>query len=371
MTLSKILISELFIIFFVIIVGYFIGHIKIFGIGLDLAGVLITAVAVGYVIALSESVIGYTVSFGLQSNMKIISSLGTALFVSVIGITTGYSLNIRGFKDLKAALIGALMVVSAYILVRIILLFDKQISISNLLGCFCGALTTTPGLSAVCENKNIIAEEAVLGYGSTYIFGVIFTVLFVQKITKKRENSFNSAKKDNELEPHSSDFNSVLQIGVAVLIGRLIGALEFFGFSIGDSGGMLCAGIIIGVIIKKLLPTMCVRANSFKLLRSLGLVLFFAGTGITSGMQLSVGINIKTVLYGILMTVIPIVVGWALYKVMFSKNTDSMPTVIAGGMTSTPAVGVIIQKNNGITLSKYSLAYAGALITVILLVRSF
>ena len=67
------------------------------------------------------------------------------------------------------------------------------------------------------------------------------------------------------------------------------------------------------------------------------------------------------------MTIIPIISGTFLYKLFFK---DRLPaTTIAGGMTSTPAIGVLTEKHNDISLSKYALAYFGALITNIVLIR--
>ncbi len=167
--------------FLVIAIGLCIGKIKVCGVSLDLAAVLIVAVAVGYLFSLTN---GVAVTEQLNSYMKMFFTLGTSLFVSVIGITAGYSLNIKSNGKLFSAVVGMLMIVSAFVGMWIISRIDIGISYSNLSGVLCGALTTTPGLSAVCEKSGIVPEEASLGYGSAYLFGVIFTVLTVQIITR-------------------------------------------------------------------------------------------------------------------------------------------------------------------------------------------
>ena len=67
------------------------------------------------------------------------------------------------------------------------------------------------------------------------------------------------------------------------------------------------------------------------------------------------------------MTIVPIISGMFFYKLFFK---DRLPaTTIAGGMTSTPAIGILAEKHNNISLSKYALAYFGALITIVILIR--
>ena len=361
------LLSPISVAFGVIILGYYLGKIKMFGIALDLSGVLIIAVAVGWILTMNASTKDVISSSGFQITMEAFSSFGTSLFVSVIGITTGYSLDFKKKSDIKAALIGSLMIVCAFSTMKLIGVFDKGISTSELLGALCGALTTTPGLSAVCELESIVLEEAMVGYGCAYIFGVIFTVLFVQTITKKSTKINENNMYTVQEELLNNGLGSVIQIGFAILLGRLFGNINFWGFSIGNSGGVLCVGIVIGVIIKKWLRKEKANQESFNLLRDLGLVLFFVGKGIPAGMRLGYGFEIKMVLYGAIMTMIPIFAGALLYKIMF---TDGLPaTIISGGMTSTPAISVLLQKRCNIQLGRYSLAYAGALITIIFLIR--
>ena len=159
MTFLSSLLAPISITFIVIIVGYYLGRIKFANISLDLAGVLIVAVFAGMFLAIItpwQTVINMD---EYQSYTKFFSSFGTALFVSSIGIATGSILDFRKQKEIKAILIGSLMVASAFATMRIISLADKNIAISKLLGSLCGALTTTPGLSAACELKNVIQEE--------------------------------------------------------------------------------------------------------------------------------------------------------------------------------------------------------------------
>lgn len=101
--------------------------------------------------------------------------------------------------------------------------------------------------------------------------------------------------------------------------------------------------------------------------RNLGLVLFFVGNGIPAGMQLSDGIDARMIIYGVVLTLVPIGIGVFLHKIFFKDGSPA--TTIAGGMTSTPAIGVIVEKHPEISLTGYALSYFCALITTVFLIR--
>lgn len=361
------LISPMTITFFVIVVGYFVGKIRIKGLSLNLAGILIVAIVTGYV----SQIVDINIS-EMQTQFKTLSSLGTALFVSVIGVSTGYAINVKNLKDLKALLIGSTMVLSSFAILKLLLWTDKTIDESELIGAFCGALTTTPGLSTACESYVFDSSRVVVGYGYTYIFGVVLTVLGVQTV-KNFEYVTTTRTKTVKSVLETNNFYGVLQIGVSVLLGYLIGNIKLptLQFSFGSSGGMLCAGIVVGFCVKKWIHSKMSSNNSLSLLRNLGLSMFFVGTGVPAGMQVVGGLNIRIILYGIIMTIIPILIGYIVDKVLFEKNSLLTASVIAGGMTSTPAIGVLIKDHQELPLCRYSITYVSALITIIVLLRIF
>lgn len=368
MNLINNLLSPVSIAFIVIIIGYYFGRVRLFKVSLDLSGVLIVAVFVGYLFATTEAIKETVDISEIIENLKIYSGFGTALFVSSIGITTGDVFNIRKWKDIKSTFIGSLMAASAFLVMRSILLVDDKISASKLLGSLCGALTTTPGLSAACELENVIAEEVVLGYGSSYLFGVVATVLLVQILTRKKAIFYGNKGINKENIENKIALSGLIQISFVILLGMFIGNIELLNFSLGSSGGMLCSGIIVGFLIKKLYPTKIASTNQLKPFRNMGLVLFFVGNGIPSGMQIGANFDVKSVLYGIVLTIIPLTLGLLLFKIFY--KTGSPAIVIAGGMTSTPAIAVITEKQLSISLDRYALAYFGALITTVILIRT-
>lgn len=361
------LLSPLSVTFIVIIFGYLIGEIKFAKISLDLSGVLIVAVLMGWLLSLIASHSVMTNLIEYEANMKFLSSLGTALFVSSIGLSTGGTLNFRNRRDMKSIAIGSLMVCSAFVVMKTISLLDKNISKSKLLGVLCGALTTTPGLSTACELENIVSNDVILGYGCAYLFGVIATVLFVQAISDKSTEISNEDSKINQTRKNKCALHGLIQIGSVIVFGKTLGNIEIMNFSLGISGGMLCAGIIVGVIVKKLFSTKSLTTTMLAPFRNMGLVLFFVGNGIPAGMKLTDGVELNMIFYGVLMTIVPIISGTFVYRFFFKDRLWA--TTIAGGMTSTPAIGVLAEKYNNISLSNYVSAYFGALITIVMLIR--
>lgn len=365
MKLIEIIMNPISIVFTVFVVGYFVGCIKCFGISLDLSGVLIVAVIMGYIINSFDILSDVIDIHILKANMQSFSALGTSLFVAVIGLTTGYSLNINKAKEWKAAIVGFFMVASSFGVMNLIAMFDEEINYSRLLGAFCGALTTSPGLAVAIELDGMISEEVMLGYGCTYLLGVILTVLSVQFITPKHKK--NIKKENSVTESNKYDLGGLIQIGIAVVVGSILGNLHLGNFSLGRSGGILGVGIVLGAFMNKLPKQKRVSETTMWIYRNFGLILFFVGNGVPAGMSFNNNFDIRIVLYGVLMTITPIAVGIFFSALVLREKETS--TIVAGGMTSSPAIGILLQKQNYVNLSKYSIAYVVALFTVVILIR--
>ncbi len=366
--LCNVLLSPIFVTFVIIILGCAIGNIKFRGISLDVSGVLIVAILTGFIfnkIAFIKEIVN---TVGFQRDMSFLSAFGVALFVSVIGITAGYNVDIKEKAEIKSVFIGSLMVASSFLVMRTIGWIDKGISVSRLLGLLSGSLTTTPGLSAAIELQGIDKNEVTIGYGTSYFFGVLLTVLIVQIITKNSEKILYSKIDCNDKVKNQNDFSLIIQIGFVICIGKLIGNIKVWGLSLGDSGGILCSGIILGCLFKKLVPQKTYSKESFGLIRNLGLVLFFVGNGLPAGMKLDNGFEIKIIGYSLILVITPILIGMLVYKILIEKKS-SAASVISGGMTSTPAMGVLIHSKKNFNLTEYSAAYIGALLTIIILMR--
>ena len=76
----------------IIIVGLAIGRIRIKGISVGIAGILFAAIFIGFLMIKLFPNGNSEIIENAQSTLKIFSKLGTALFVSVIGLQTGFSI---------------------------------------------------------------------------------------------------------------------------------------------------------------------------------------------------------------------------------------------------------------------------------------
>lgn len=351
--------------FFVMAIGLCIGKIKVRHISLDSAAVLLAAVAVGYLFSVTDMIADIN---QMNAYMKMFSALGTSLFVSVVGLTAGYALHGKTKGKLLSTTVGMLMVASSFAAMRIVSQLHIGISDSDLLGVLCGALTSSPGLSAVCEKASVVPEEAALGYGSAYLFGVIITVLTVQIITRKDQPKAENGNSTEVQSKNRALFGGLVQIGAVIVFGRLLGALTvpYIDFSLGNAGGILCAGVVIGYLINRFSNDRCMGKEQKSIVRNLGLVLFFAGNGVSAGFQLKNHFSVIPMIVGIILSVTPIAVGWFLCRIILRKSNTETAAVISGGMTSTPAIGVLAPKE-GIPYDQYSFAYAGALMMIVLL----
>jgi predicted RNA-binding protein with PIN domain len=80
----------------------------------------------------------------------------------VIGLQTGFSIKNHSKNSVLAFVIGSFMSLSGVAVMLLLSLIDKSINYTFLLGILCGALTSTPGLSNVCERMGNGSENAVM-----------------------------------------------------------------------------------------------------------------------------------------------------------------------------------------------------------------
>ena len=181
--------STIFFIFVIATLGYLIGGIRIKGISLGTAGVLLVALAFGIVANFLPSfTIGQTTislfNAGIKSNFGLVSNLGTAMFVTAVGLIAGPKF-FRTFnrKSLAYVCMGMIVIFVGALTAVVCVMLDKNLSMDTAVGLLTGGLTSTPGLSAA---KEVATDEAAVtaGYGIAYLFGVLGVVLFVQLIPK-------------------------------------------------------------------------------------------------------------------------------------------------------------------------------------------
>lgn len=356
------------LLFLIILTGLAIGKIRIHQISLGVAGILFVAIFSG---VLMNKLIPNTyidIISNAQSTMKIFSNLGTSLFISVIGLQTGFSIKNNYKGSLISFTIGILMSVSGVMVMLLISALDQTISYPALLGILCGALTSTPGLSSVCELIGSNSEEAVLGYGCSYLIGVLLVVLFVQIFTQRspKQNSVQNPK----VIGTSKIYAELITVCITALLGNVLGNIYIYplNISLGSTVCTLTVGLIVGYITHKKLVRTEMSSQVLNSFKTLGISFFFVGTGYSAGVQ-SVTFDIRTIIYGALITLAAILSGLLLSRIVFSRYQLNTGFVISGGMTSSPAYGSISSQASEMSTNHFAFAYFGALISLIAIIQ--
>lgn len=237
-------------------------------------------------------------------------------------------------------------------------------------------------------NKTLKQLSILENYGATVTnirrAGLDFTpgpnekIQFADKITitcrvdnkKQISNIFGNDKRSLS----NADF---LPICLGIIIGVLLGKIAFsfnnFNISLGLTGGVLFAGLILGRVGKtgNILWTMTGSANN--LLRQLGLLFFLAAVGTKAGASLVETYNesgpILFVAGGII-TLVPMIIATIIAHVAFKMNPLSMLGALTGSMTSTPGLAATdsLSKSNAPSVA-YATVYPIAMVLLIIVVK--
>ena len=400
--ISSVMGSMLSIIFYIALIaaiGYLVGRISIKGISLGTAGVLLMALVFGIVASYHPYVtIGSRhIALFLKSAVELedgtklsatsslwslVSNIGTALFVTAVGLIAGPKF-FRTFNrnNLGYILMGVIVIVIGSVTSIIIILVsgDPNVNSSLVTGLMTGALTSTPGLSAAQE---VAADTAKVtaGYGIAYIFGVLGVVLFVQLLPRilktdiaKERASFVAANAVRIPEPKRKliqvDSESFFPFFFTIVLGCVIGAIKIPGinFSLGTSGGTLISGLIIGHF-GHVGPFDCrIGKQSLNFFRELGLCLFLIGAGVPGGVNFVANVKVSYFIFGAIITMVPMIAGYLLGKYVFKMSIFNNLGSITGGMTSTPALGTLIATaGTDEVAAAYASTYPFALVCVVL-----
>lgn len=382
------LLTPLFIVFVVCALGYLVGAIKIKGISLGSAGVLLVAILVGvlfsYVpdIRLGEKTIELWGASD-ESVLSTISNIGTVLFVTAVGLIAGPKF-FRSFNKsmMSYVFMGAVIVALGIGITVFLSWIDKDMSVAMGTGLLSGSLTSTPAFGAAKESAGLAAGEVTAGYGIGYLYGVLGVVLFVQimpkilkvDIAKEREHfvAANTIQiKDDGKKRFALEEFGFFPFFITIALGLLIGCVKVpIGggnyFSFGSSGGTLIAGLIVGHFGHFGKIDMKVSKKTLNFFRELGLVLFLVGAGIPGGVRFVSSFDWIYIVYGIIMATVPMIVGFLLGKFVFKLSIFNNLGSITGGMTSTPALGSLISvAGTDDVSSAYAATYPFALVLIV------
>ena len=395
----------LLVIFSVLLVGYALGRITIKGISLGDAGVFIVALLCGALFfGVNESGAlvfdASTKPYDFSSGLSIVESLGLILFVTSVGFIAGpkffgnFKRNFKSYVLLGVIIIlaGGLAAVGCIYLGELIgygsSITDQDGFVAMIVGLLSGSLTSTPAFSAAKATVDSQYTGLVsVGHGIAYIFGVIGVVLFVQIIPKLAKANMEEEraklviaaaeeKKEYKGKLFHIDHMGIAGFSLAAVLGAFIGQIKiplsaegFSGtcFSLTTTGGCLLVSLILGHFGRfgrvSIMPTQ----STLKLFRELGLVLFLVGAGIPGGAEFVANFDPMYFVYGILMTIVPLIIGFIFAKYVLKLSLLNNLGSITGGMTSTPALGTLISTaGTEDVAAAYAATYPVALIAVVL-----
>jgi len=148
-------------------------------------------------------------------------------------------------------------------------------------------------------------------------------------------------------------------IAAGLFIGKITFKVGALSVGLGTAGGLLLTGILIG-FLRSIHPTFGrVPPAARWLFMEMGLLFFMAGIGLKAGQGIVQAVlTVGPLLFfcGILVTTIPVIVGFLFGKFILKFNTAILLGAITGAMTSTPALNTVIRAANS---PIPSLGYAG------------
>jgi putative transport protein len=399
------IITMLFVLFAVLLGGYALGRITIKGISLGDAGVFIIALLCGALLfrvnEFGQLVTNLTAkTYDFNAGLSLIESFGLILFVTSVGFIAGpkfFGNFKRNFKSyvllgLVVILAGGLAAAGCIYLGEVIgygsSIETQDGFVAMIVGLLSGSLTSTPAFSAA---KATVAPElqglVSVGHGIAYIFGVVGVVLFVQLIPKLTKANMDEeraklvVKAEEEKKPYAGkifhiDHMGIAAFSLAAIVGALLGGVKIplsgdglsgTCFSLTTTGGCLLVSLILGHFGRFGRVSIMPAASTLKLFRELGLVLFLVGAGIPGGAEFVANFDPMYFVYGIIMTIVPMILGFLFAKYVLKLSLLNNLGSITGGMTSTPALGTLINTaGTEDVAAAYAATYPIALIVVVL-----
>ncbi len=381
-----------FCVFVIAGLGYLLGRITIKGVSLGTAGVFIVALLFGAFLynplAAQLKVGGATY---VSNALKIVENLGLILFVTSVGFIAGPSF----FGDLKKnfksyILLGVVIILIGGLSCAGCIIFDNKVYgrdleevAAMLVGLLSGSLTSTPAFSAAkatVTQGGAIDYEAIVavGHGIAYLFGVVGVVLFVQLVPKfaKADMDAERAKlSESAPEAPSKLTGSELDLdpfgfcafSLVAVLGVFLGSFKFGNFSLTTTGGCLILSLIFGHFQKLGKVSIMPQESTLKVFRELGLMLFLIGAGVAGGASFVKYFEWVYFIYGIIMTLLPMIIGFIFAKFVLKLNLLNNLGSICGGMTSTPALGTLINTAGTEKVAgAYASTYPIALVAVVL-----
>ena len=172
-----------------------------------------------------------------------------------------------------------------------------------------------------------------------------------------------------------STATDLLTLSVGMILGFLIGAIQFpaFGASVGlgNAGGLLVSGIIVSSLVSRVRFFGNTPNAARNVLEDLGLIVFVAIVGVNAGAsllsQLTGSLALKIFLVGFIACTIPPFVTWAIGYHLFKINAAALMGGVAGARShSGPAREAAAEIQSSVPWLGFPVGYAvsGVLLTV-------
>jgi len=410
------------LLFIIAALGYLLGCISVKGVSLGTAGVFLMAILVGWLCTLNFADVPLLGKFHVDLNSANeaiknrsefltetfggpIQNIGLILFVGAVGLIAGPNFFKSLKKNFTTYILLGVVIIAVGTLVAVVCALITKDSIPNSpeywAGILSGALTSTPGFSAAKDAADASASNIItLGHAIAYPFGVIGVVLFVQLLPKFLKADMNKERQllkiggEEEKKSYDGLFSAdpfgITPFALAVVCGLILGSvtIPLSGdgyvtpdgkpapcFSLGTTGGVLIMCLIFGHFGKIGKFSLQVPESTLKLFREFGLMLFLLGAGFEGGVSLVTEITNAGggaivawgFLGGAVMTLLPMTVGFIIAKYVLKLPLLNNLGSITGGMTSTPALGTLINvsKTDDVA-SAYASTYPIALVLIVL-----
>ena len=146
-------------------------------------------------------------------------------------------------------------------------------------------------------------------------------------------------------------------------------------FSLTTTGGALITALVFGHFGHIGPVSLKVEKRVLEVFRELGLLLFLIGAGIAGGTKFVQYFQPIYFVYGVVLTIVPMIIGYIFAVYVLKFSLFNALGSITGGMTSTPALGTLIQvAGTDDVAAAYAATYPIALVLVVLasqLINSF
>lgn len=383
----------LFLIFAIIAIGYLLGKISVKGVTLGSAAIFIVALVAGHFLQYALNHIDSWNEAGnwgaIKPYFSMTQNLGLLLFVTSVGLIAGPTFFRNLKKNFKSyVVLGLIIIGSAAITCALVTILVPGMNSAMSVGLLSGSLTSTPAFAAAQEALagTEFYNQIAVGHGVAYPFGVIGVVLFVQIVPKlvkadmdKERALLDAGEMSESIETEKKLFEmdkfGLGAMSLTIILGVILGSINIplgnsQSFSFGTTGGPLIMGLIFGHFGKIGKLSMKVKKEVLSIFQELGLILFLIGAGVDGGREFVSTLSEfgpLLFLWGALMTIVPLLLGFVVAKYLLKMSLFNNLGSLTGGMTSTPALGALINVTGTSNVaSAYAATYPIALIAVVL-----